>query len=63
MEEMPDNAKLRVSACAGTIRSVTPDLVGKHFRASRGRELEPGDDPQYSLLNPPESEGSDPVED
>ncbi len=38
-------------------------LVGLNRQASLGRELEPGDNPQDNLLNPPEVEGSDLVED
>ncbi len=38
-------------------------LVGLNRQASLGGALEPGGDPQDNLLNPPEVEGSDPVED
>lgn len=37
--------------------------VGLNRQASLRRELESGDDPQGSLLNPPGVEGSDPVQD
>ena len=59
LESLSHVALIRSTEDAKTIST----LVGLNRQASRGRELEPSDDPQYSLLNPLESEGSDPVED
>lgn len=59
LEGLSHVAPIRSAEDAQTIST----LVGLNGQAAGGSKLEPGDDPQYSVLNPPGAEGSDPVED
>lgn len=59
LEGLSHVAPIRSDEDAQTIST----LIGLNRQASGGRKLEPGDDPQDNLLNPPGFEGSDPVED
>lgn len=59
LDSLSHVAPIRSAEDAQTIST----LVGLNRQASTGRRLEPGDDPQFNLLDSPEIEGSDPAKD